>query len=151
MSPPRLWPLTNCTTNYGPVLSSEREPQDEEQSNCPAWERGEKKNLVMGPNGVPDTKMNRPTDRRSQHELISSSFPLPCSAPRIFCSHFGSVTVHIHYGPKTSLQKSGKQNLHTRLRNWHSKWKPQKLPILKQNQIPLTASIQNSYRITDYT
>jgi hypothetical protein len=34
---------------------SEREPQDEEQSNFPAKEK-KKKNLVMGPKGVPDTK-----------------------------------------------------------------------------------------------
>jgi hypothetical protein len=26
ISPPRLWPLTDCTTNYKPVLSSERVP-----------------------------------------------------------------------------------------------------------------------------
>jgi hypothetical protein len=35
-SPPRLWPLTDCTTNYRPVLSSQRAPQDKEQSNFPA-------------------------------------------------------------------------------------------------------------------
>jgi hypothetical protein len=29
-----------CTTNYWPILSSERAPQDEEQSNCLAKERG---------------------------------------------------------------------------------------------------------------
>jgi hypothetical protein len=39
-------------------------PQDEEQSNCPAKEI-KKKNLVMGPKGMPDTKMDRPTDHRS--------------------------------------------------------------------------------------
>jgi hypothetical protein len=60
MSPPRLWPLTDCNTNYRPVLLPERASQDEEQSNCPAKEkRKEKKerktNLVMGPKGVPDT------------------------------------------------------------------------------------------------
>jgi hypothetical protein len=32
MSPPRLWPLTDCITNYRLVLSSDRAPQDEEQS-----------------------------------------------------------------------------------------------------------------------
>jgi hypothetical protein len=32
-------------------------------------ERKEKKNLVMGPKGVPCTKMDRPTDRRLQHQL----------------------------------------------------------------------------------
>jgi hypothetical protein len=69
MSPSRLWPLTDCTINYRPVLSSERAPQDEEQRNCPA----KKKNLVMGPKGVPDTKTDRPTDRRSQHQLNSMS------------------------------------------------------------------------------
>jgi hypothetical protein len=31
-------PLTDCNTNYRPVLSSERAPQDEEQSNFPAKE-----------------------------------------------------------------------------------------------------------------
>jgi hypothetical protein len=31
----------------------------------------EKKNLVMGPKRVPDTEMDRPTDRRSQHQLNS--------------------------------------------------------------------------------
>jgi hypothetical protein len=41
--------------------------RDEEQSNCPAKER-KKKNLAMGPKGVPDTKTDRPTDRRSQHQ-----------------------------------------------------------------------------------
>jgi hypothetical protein len=30
-SPPRLWSLTDCTTNYRSVLSSERTAQDEEQ------------------------------------------------------------------------------------------------------------------------
>jgi hypothetical protein len=34
-------------------------PQDEEQSKCPAKER-KKKNLVMGPKGVPDTKTYKP-------------------------------------------------------------------------------------------
>jgi hypothetical protein len=38
MNPPRLWPLTDCTANYRPVLSSERAPQNEEQSNCPVKE-----------------------------------------------------------------------------------------------------------------
>jgi hypothetical protein len=71
MIPPRLLPLTDCTTSYRPVLLSERAPQDEEQSNCPAKER-KKKNLVMGPKGVPDTKTDRPTDRRSQHQLNST-------------------------------------------------------------------------------
>jgi hypothetical protein len=41
MSPPRLWPLTDCSTNYKPVLSSERAPQDKEQrkkkSNIWSW------------------------------------------------------------------------------------------------------------------
>jgi hypothetical protein len=37
-SPPRLWPLTDCTINYRPVLSSKRAPQDEGQSNFPAKE-----------------------------------------------------------------------------------------------------------------
>jgi hypothetical protein len=37
------------------VLSSEREPKDEDQSNFLAKER-KKKNLVVGPKGVPDTK-----------------------------------------------------------------------------------------------
>jgi hypothetical protein len=64
-------PLTDCATNYRPVLSSERAPQDEEQSNCPAKER-KKKNLFMGPKGVPASKTDRPTDRRSQHQLNST-------------------------------------------------------------------------------
>jgi hypothetical protein len=38
-------------------------PQDEEQSNFPAEER-ERKNLGMGPKGVPDTKTDKPTSRR---------------------------------------------------------------------------------------
>jgi hypothetical protein len=29
----------------------------------------EKKNRLMGPEGVPDTKTDRPTGRRSQHQL----------------------------------------------------------------------------------
>jgi hypothetical protein len=40
---------------YRPVLSSQRVPQDEQQTNFPAKER-KKYNLVMGPKGVPDTK-----------------------------------------------------------------------------------------------
>jgi hypothetical protein len=36
---PRLWPRTDCTTNYRPVLSSESVLHDEEQSNFPAKER----------------------------------------------------------------------------------------------------------------
>jgi hypothetical protein len=39
-----------------------------QQSNCPAKE-GKNKNLVMGPKGVPDTKTDSSTDRRSQHQL----------------------------------------------------------------------------------
>jgi hypothetical protein len=58
--------LTIDRLNYRPVLSSEWAPQDEEQSNYPAKE-GKKKDLVMDPDprGVPDTKTDRPTDRRS--------------------------------------------------------------------------------------
>jgi hypothetical protein len=74
MSPLRLSSLTDCTTNYTFVLSSERAPQDEEQSNCSAKER-KKKNLAMGPKGVPDTKTDRQTDRRSQHQLNSIKPP----------------------------------------------------------------------------
>jgi hypothetical protein len=44
-------------------LVREGTPYDEEQSNCPARER-ETKNLVMGPEEVPNTKTGRPTDRR---------------------------------------------------------------------------------------
>jgi hypothetical protein len=47
--------LKDCTTNCRHVLSSERAPQNEDQSNCPTKER-KKKNLVIGPKGVPDTK-----------------------------------------------------------------------------------------------
>jgi hypothetical protein len=43
MSPPRLWPLADCTTNYRPVFSSERAPQAEEQSNCLAKQKEEVK------------------------------------------------------------------------------------------------------------
>jgi hypothetical protein len=71
MSIPLVWPLTDFTTNCRPVLSSERAPQDEEQSTCPTREK-KKENLVMGPKGVPDTKTDRPTDRRSQNQLIST-------------------------------------------------------------------------------
>jgi hypothetical protein len=60
--------MTDCSTNYRPVLSSERAPQDEEQSNCREKER--EINLVIGPRGVPDTKTDRPTDRLS-HQLSS--------------------------------------------------------------------------------
>jgi hypothetical protein len=42
--------------------------QGEEQSNCLAKER-KKKNLVMGPKGVPDINTDRPTDYWSQHQL----------------------------------------------------------------------------------
>jgi hypothetical protein len=41
-------------------------PQDEEQSICLTKE-SKKKNPVMCHKGVPDTKMDRPTDRWSQH------------------------------------------------------------------------------------
>jgi hypothetical protein len=44
---------------------------DENKSNCPAKDR-KKKNLVMGSDGVPDTKMDRPTDR-SQYQLNISN------------------------------------------------------------------------------
>jgi hypothetical protein len=50
-----------CTANYRPALSSERAPQDEEQSNFPAKER-KQQNLVMDPKGVPDTKTPGLTD-----------------------------------------------------------------------------------------
>jgi hypothetical protein len=43
MSPPWLWPLTDYTTNYIFVLSSERAPKDEEQSNFPPKERKKEK------------------------------------------------------------------------------------------------------------
>jgi hypothetical protein len=32
-------------------------------------------NLVMGPKGVPDSKTDRPTDGRSQHQLNSTQYP----------------------------------------------------------------------------
>jgi hypothetical protein len=70
MSPPRFSPLTDCTTNYRPVLSSERAPKDEEQSNCLVKER-KKKHLVMGPQGVHETKTDKTTNLRSQHQLNS--------------------------------------------------------------------------------
>jgi hypothetical protein len=44
---------TLTTDNYRPVLSSERSPQDEEQSNFPAKDR-KKKKLVMGLKRVSD-------------------------------------------------------------------------------------------------
>jgi hypothetical protein len=44
-------------------------PQDEQQNNYPAKER-EKKNLVMGPKGVPDIK-DRTSNRQPQHQLNS--------------------------------------------------------------------------------
>jgi hypothetical protein len=84
MSPPRLTDcITNCITNHRPVLSSERAPQDEEQSNSTAKER-KKKNVVMGPKVVPDTKTYRPTDRRSQHQLnlYLGASPKGCSILR---------------------------------------------------------------------
>jgi hypothetical protein len=84
MSLLRLWQLTDCTTNYRPILSSERAPQDEGQSNCPGKER-KKKNLVMGPKGVPDIKMDRPTDRRSQHQLDTHQY-LNSGSPRDTCN-----------------------------------------------------------------
>jgi hypothetical protein len=65
MSPLPLRPLTDCTKNYRPILSSERAPQDEEQSNCPAKER--KKVWSWVPKGC-----RTPTNRRSQHELNST-------------------------------------------------------------------------------
>jgi hypothetical protein len=47
-SPPRLWPLTDCTTNCRPVISSERAHQDEEQGNFPAKQK-EKVKSGRGP------------------------------------------------------------------------------------------------------
>jgi hypothetical protein len=44
--------------------------KDEGQCNCPAKER-KKKNLAMGCKGVPETKTDRQTDRRSQ--LLNST------------------------------------------------------------------------------
>jgi hypothetical protein len=81
MSPLRLSPMTDCTTYYRPDLSSERAPQDEEKSNCLAKER-KKKNLVMVPKGVPDTRTDRPTDHRSQHQLT----PLPDLSSKRRCT-----------------------------------------------------------------
>jgi hypothetical protein len=38
-----------------------------------------KKNLVMGPKRVPDTKRDRPLDCRSQHKLTSTNAKLQTS------------------------------------------------------------------------
>jgi hypothetical protein len=43
---------TDCTTNYRPVLSSEREPQTKNKA-AVRQKKGKKKNLVMGYKGVP--------------------------------------------------------------------------------------------------
>jgi hypothetical protein len=75
---------------YKPVFSSERAPQDEEQINCPAKE---KKNLVMGPKGVPDTRMDRSTDRRSQHQLNSALFRTMVKSRPIRLSIMNSIPV----------------------------------------------------------
>jgi hypothetical protein len=58
MSPLLLWPLTDCTTNYRPVLSSERVPQDEEQSNCPA-KKGKRNIWWWAPKGCPTPRRIR--------------------------------------------------------------------------------------------
>jgi hypothetical protein len=63
MSPPRLWPLTDCTTNYRPVLFSERVPPDKGQINCLAKER-KKKNHQDG----------QATDHRSLHQHNSTQY-----------------------------------------------------------------------------
>jgi hypothetical protein len=46
---------SSATLTTDRFFLSETEPQDEEQSNCLAKER-KKKDLAMGPKGVPDTK-----------------------------------------------------------------------------------------------
>jgi hypothetical protein len=74
MSPLRLWPLTDCTTNYRPILSSERAPQDEEQSNFPAKQMENSKNLVMGPKGMHDTKTYWLTDRPTDRPSVENNF-----------------------------------------------------------------------------
>jgi hypothetical protein len=56
---------------YRPSLLSETAPQDEEQNNCLA-KLMKKKNLVTGPKGVPDTKIDRLTSHLSQQELNST-------------------------------------------------------------------------------
>jgi hypothetical protein len=53
MSPPRIWPLTDCTTNYGPILSSERKQQDDEQSKCPVKREERRKIWSWAPKGCP--------------------------------------------------------------------------------------------------
>jgi hypothetical protein len=59
---------TNKLLQIADRSSRQRGRQDEEQSNFPAEER-KNKYLAMGPKGVPETKMDSPTDCRSQHQL----------------------------------------------------------------------------------
>jgi hypothetical protein len=61
--PVRLWPVSDCTANYRPVLSSEREPyMKKKESN---YHSKKLKFDHLSQKG-PDTKTNWPTDRRSQ-------------------------------------------------------------------------------------
>jgi hypothetical protein len=123
MSPPWFWPLTDCTTNYRPVLSSERAPQDEEQKNCPAKEK-KKKNLVMNPKGVTDTKTDRPTDRRSQHQPNSFWRHISRARPSVGTLRYGDVNVDIAL---------------LRMMGVWSSWLNEIFPVKQKFSLPLSA------------
>jgi hypothetical protein len=60
MGPERSGPKINCDENYRPVLSSERAPQFRiKKFSC---QGNITKNLLMGPKGGPDTKIDWPAD-----------------------------------------------------------------------------------------
>jgi hypothetical protein len=68
MSSEGFLPVSVCTVNYRPTLSSEREHYMKKQ----VFVRKKKiLNLIMGPKEGPDTKTNWPTDRRSQNQLTN--------------------------------------------------------------------------------
>jgi hypothetical protein len=64
LSPPRLLPLTDCTTNYRPVLSSERAHENEEQK------KGKSKIWSWAPKKCPTP---RNTDRLTVSLKVTST------------------------------------------------------------------------------
>jgi hypothetical protein len=63
MSPARLEPVSDCTANYRPVLSSERAPYIKNQGTVRLKRRTGK--VVMRPKIGPDAKIGWSTDRQS--------------------------------------------------------------------------------------
>jgi hypothetical protein len=74
-SPARFGPLSDCPANYKPILSSEMAPHFNNQAIV-----GIKKKSGQGPKGGPNTKIDSPTDRRSQNNLILLPLILPSAS-----------------------------------------------------------------------